>query len=261
MKNLLVLFFIFSFFVSLNAQEKRTFIKGKTLLDSITNFDIHVINKNTNIGTITDSNGSFKIPVKVGDSLYFSHLNLQKKIVLITDKILTDETITVPLDEKTETLNEIVLEEPKSIFYVDPEITSYRGPVVNAKTLNLPNVSTKAKKNTKIAKISFTSASVNLDNLINALNGKTKQTKLLKKLEKEDINILKIRKFYTDDFFVTDLNIKQEYINQFLNDCVDKNIISIFKSDEKIKLTTILIEESKLFPHKKVNEDLFLTNQ
>ncbi|MCG1037051.1 carboxypeptidase-like regulatory domain-containing protein [Polaribacter sargassicola] len=267
MKKILVLFCMFSCLISVNAQEKRTLIKGKTILgnlatiDSIGTFDIHVININTNKGTITNNNGSFEIAVKLGDSLYFSHINLQKKIIYITDKILSDKNITVTLNEKTETLNEIVLEEARSIFYQDPEITTYKGPTINAKSLHLPYANTKAKKNTKIANLNITSASVNLDNLLNALNGTNKKRKQLQKFSDEDNMISKIRKHFTDDFFVTDLNIKQEYINQFLNDCVDKNIISIFKSDQKIKLTTILIEESRLFPHKKNIEDLLITNQ
>ncbi|MEE9408563.1 MAG: hypothetical protein V3V28_10875 [Polaribacter sp.] len=243
-----------------NAQEKRTILKGKTILNSLSISDVHVLNTNTNIGTITNDNGFFEIPVKLGDSILVSHVNLQEKFILITNKILSDINFTISLNEKTYTLNEFTLEKPRSIFYQDKDITTYQGPVVNATTLNLPYVNTQPKKDNSIIK--FKSGGViSLDNLINSINGNKRREKLLKKLVAEDDDLLKIRKKYTDDFFITDLKIKKEYINQFLNYCIDKNIINIFKSDNSIKLTTLLIREGKIYPHKILNEDLFLTKK
>ena len=260
MKKPLILLTFLLFLAALNAQEKRIFIIGKTVLDSLPVIDVHVINQNTKVGTVTNDNGVFEIPVKLGDSLFFSHLNLQDKLLIITDKLLSNKKNIISLDEKTIVLNEMILEKQRSIFYQDPEITSYKGPVVTAKSLNLPYANTIVKKDKSVIK--FRSGGViSLDNLINSINGNKKREKLLKKLVSEDEMLEKIRKHFTDDFFITDLNIKKDYINQFLNDCIDKNIIAIFKSDNKIKLTNLLIEESTLFPHKVVNEDLFLTKQ
>jgi len=264
MKKLLALLSIFSCLLSIDAQEKRTFIKGKILLDnfavldSVSNYDIHVINKNTSIGTITNDDGSFEIPIKLGDELYFSHINLQHKTIKITDKILADKNFTINLKEKTETLNEIVLEKQRSIFYKDPDIIEYQGPKVTEKTLHLPFANTVAKEDKAIFKFQ-SGGIVSLDNLLNSLNGTKKLQKQLLKISKEDKELLKIRKYFTDDFFITDLEIKKEYINQFLNNCVDKNIISIFKSDKKLQLIKLLIDESKLYPHKKREEELHLT--
>lgn len=80
-------------------------------------------------------------------------------------------------------------------------------------------------------------------------------------MSEEDRQLEKIRKHFTDDFFITDLKIKREYINEFLNDCIDKNIINIFKNEDKIKLTKLLMEESKLYPKKIINEGLYLSKQ
>lgn len=260
MKKVLVLLIFGINFAFINAQENNTFITGKVVLDSIAVVDVHVINKSTKIGTITNNNGLFEIPVKLGDSLFLSHLNLQDKLVLITPKIISSKKIIIPLEEKIVVLNEIILEKQQSIFYQDPEITTYKGPEINAEILNLPYANTVAKKDESVIK--FRSGGViSLDNLINSLNGNKKREKLLQKLAKEDTQLKKIRKQFTDDFFVTDLKIKKEYINQFLNDCIDKNIIRVFKSDNILKLTKLLMNESKLYPHKIVDEDLFLTKK
>ncbi|QNM86542.1 hypothetical protein H9W90_05330 [Polaribacter pectinis] len=260
MRKLFILISSFFVITTINAQEKRTILKGKVVLDSLIIADVHVINTNTDIGTITNDNGYFEIPVKLGDSLLVSHINLQEKFILITDKILSDINFTISINEKTYTLNEFTLEKPRSIFYQDKEITTYNGPVVNAETLRLPFANTKVEKDNSIVKFK-SGGVVSIDNLINSINGNNKRQKLLKKLVDEDDYLLKIRKKYTDDFFITDLKIKKEYINQFLNYCVDKNIISIFKNENSINLTKLLIREGKDYPHKILNENLFLTKK
>lgn len=259
MKKLLVLLAFFISYTSLNAQEKRTFKTGKAVLDSIGIVDVHIINQNTRVGTITNDNGLFEIPIKVGDSLFLSHLNLQDKLIIVTEKILATKNFIINLNEDTVALNGFVLEKQRSIFYQDPEIITYNGPIVNAKKLNLPYANTTVEKDKSVIKFRAGGV-VSLDNLINSLNGNKKREKQLKKMSAEDVQLDKIRKKFTDDFFVTDLKIKKEYINQFLNDCIDKNIIRIFKSDNVLKLTKLLIEESKLYPKKIIDEDLFLSN-
>jgi hypothetical protein len=192
--------------------------------------------------------------VFIGDTLVFSHINFKNKEIAITQEVLNKEIVTIVLEGKTYELEEITLEKPKSIFYVDPEIMT-TPIVVNAKTLNLPYANTKAKKDYSIVK--FRSGGViSLDNLINALNGNNKKRKQLKKIVFEDEVLGDIRKHFTDDFFVTDLNIKPENINPFLNYCYKKNIINYFKKDDNLRLTTILIKESRTFPQDKTEISL-----
>ena len=260
MKKSLIVFTLLFLIGTLNGQEKRILLKGKTVLDSLVIGDVHIINKNTNIGTITNDKGFFEIPTKVGDSIYFSHINLERKLIIVSENIVLKTNFSVYLDEKTYTLNEIILEKPRSIFYQDKDIGEYNGPEINARTLNLPYANTTAKKEASILKIE-SGAVVSLDNLLNSLNGSKRSAKLLQKMTKEDAELSKIRKQFTDDFFITDLKIKREYINTFLNYCVDKNIINIFKANNSLKLTTLLLKESKTFPHKMLNENLFLSKK
>ncbi|WP_158838588.1 hypothetical protein [Polaribacter sp. L3A8] len=259
MKQILTLLTLFICLTFLNAQEKRKLIVGKIVLDSLSIVNMHIINQNTNIGTISNDKGAFEIPVHLGDTLFCSHLKYQDKIIIITDKTIVNRKINISLEEKTVVLKEMVLEKQQSIFYQDPEITTYKGPIVNAEKLNLPYANTFAKEDKSI--INFSSgAAISLDNLIGALNGSKKREKQLKEMALEDSELIKIRKHFTDDFFITDLKIKKLYINQFLNDCIDKNIIPIFKRDNKLDVLKLLMKESQLFPHKIVKEDIYLTN-
>ena len=145
MKNLLLLCSVL-FSILLAGQEKREVISGKVNYHSTRISDVHVVNKNSNQGTITNDVGFFEILGSIGDTLAFSHINLEIQEIVITKKILSESKIEINLQEKTYALEEIIFEKPRSIFYVDPEIMPQ--PTVNATTLNLPYTNTKAKKTT-----------------------------------------------------------------------------------------------------------------
>ena len=243
MKNLPLLFSIL-FAMILTSQEKRKVITGQVNFKHAVISDVHVVNKNSNQGTITTDLGFFEIPVFVGDTLEFSHINLEKQEMIVTESNISQKKIEIDLQEKTYALEEIIVEKPRSIFYVDPEIMP--PPIVNATTLNLPYANTKAKKDETILSIR-SGAVISLDNLINSINGTNKRRKELRKIALEDTILSKIRKQYTDDFFITDLHIKQENINMFLNYCFKKNIISYFNKKNNLKLTKILMNESETF--------------
>ena len=254
--------FLLSLFITTNlcSQEKRTLLLGTIKIDTLFIVDANVINKATNIGTNSNKFGEFEIPVKIGDTLSFSHLNYTFKEITIKQKHLDTKNIKISANEKTYVLDEISLNN-KSIFYVDKDIMPHNLPMVNAKTLNLPYADSKKGKDNSVTKITFTSFSVDLASLINRVNGNYKREKKAKELIVEDENLNKIRKLFTDDFFVTDLKIKKEYINQFLNFCKNNGVIRIFKTADRIKLTGFLLSESKKFPNQIENEDIFLTKQ
>lgn len=253
MKNQLFVYCLI--FVVLNnyGQTKKKTIIGKVFYEDDAISDVHIINKNSNIGTNSSDSGLFEIPVVLGDTLTFSHINFKIKELAITEEVLKTELLNIDLDLKTYQLEEITLGKSKSILFEDPDIMP--PPEVNAQTLKLPYANTIAKKDKAIVK--FRSGGViNLDNLINALNGNNRRRKELEKITLEDKGLAKIRKYFTDDFFITDLNIKQESINPFLNYCFKKNIIHHFNKNDNLKLTKILMQESKTFPQDKTEISL-----
>ncbi|WP_298777924.1 hypothetical protein [uncultured Polaribacter sp.] len=258
MKKQLIFFLLFT--ILSYSQEKRKIINGKVKSEIGFISDIHILNLNTKVGTITNDSGWFEIPVVKGDSLQFSHINYKENTIIITKKIISKNIIEVELEDKTYHLEEITYQKPKTIFETYNEVKRYEGPKVNAKKLSLPYANTKIKKDEAIFK--FRSGGVvSLDNLLNSLNGNKKRNKHLVKLINEDALLSKIRKQFTDDFFITDLKIKKENINTFLNYCKCKNIIYLFKKEENIKLTKVLIAESKGFSQKPESYNLFITKK
>ncbi len=243
MKNQLKLILFFSVAI-IYGQEKRKLINGKVFFGKTVVSDVHIVNKSSNQGTNTNDDGYFEIPVIEGDTLQISHINLKEKIVFITKELLSKRTLEIELQEKIETLDEITLGKQRSILYVEPNL--YPPPIVNATTLKLPYANSIVKKDDAIVKIR-SGGLISIDNLINSLNGNNRRKRLLQKITQEDKALSKIRKHFTDDFFITDLNIKKENINSFLNYCFKKKVVNYYRSKELIKLTKILMDESKTF--------------
>ncbi|PQJ78557.1 carboxypeptidase-like regulatory domain-containing protein [Polaribacter porphyrae] len=256
MKKQLITYFLFFVGICFSQQSKKL-IHGYIIVEKTAISNVHVINKSSNIGTITNDFGWFEIPVSLDDTLQFTHVNFETKEIKISKDIFIEGKINITLKEKVYILEEIVLEKPKSIFHIDKDILP--PPKVNAKTLRLPYANTKPKKDKAIVK--FRSGGVvNLDNLINAINGNNRREKMLKKITYEDKVLSEIRKYFTDDFFITDLNIKKENINPFLNYCFKKGIINLFNKKQNIILTKVLMKESKVFPQK-IKTEVALINK
>jgi hypothetical protein len=257
MKNQPILFFLLFTILSYSQGERKR-IHGKILFDKTVLSDVHILNRNTNRGTITNDKGTFEIAVMIGDSLQFTHVNLKSKQLIITKEIFTKRNLEIELNENTYALDGFTLEKPRSIFYVDPQMV--RPTIVNAKTLNLPYANTTVKKEYSIVKFR-SGAAVSVDNLINSLNGNNKRRKELQKISYEDSVLSNIRTYFTDDFFITDLQIKKKHINPFLNYCVKKNIIAYFKRNENILLTKVLIDQSRTFPQKVNSESIIVSKE
>ncbi len=256
-KLLLVLFTCFSCIAI--AQNTPKIITGTVFIDSIATQDVHIINKKMAIGAVSNENGRFEILAAENNTLLISHLNLEYKEVTITKEHIKTKNIIIFVDSKTHMLDEVVLERQKSILEIDNDILS-NAPIVNAKTLKLPYANVIQPKDEKTVKIQ-SGVAINLTGLINALNGKNKLKKQLKKATIEDKNIEKIRKHFTDGFFVQQLKIKRESINQFLQACISKGIINLYNKDKVLELTAVLIENSKTSPYLLENENIRVTKK
>jgi len=249
MRYFTILLCLFLFSKSTLSQEKRKLIQGEVTLNHLPIYDVHIINLNTKTGAVSDNSGLFNLPAKLGDRLLISHLNLKELNILVTEEHLKSLTLSISLKEQVTTLEAFTLERPRGIFEQDKDIFTYLGPTVNAQTLKLPYSNTKVNVDDAVFKIQ-SGAVLSLDNLASILNGSKKRGEALRKRSKEDTQLRKIRKYFTDDFFITDLQIQQSNINAFLNFCIQENSIQMFQKKDYLSLTKILLKESNFFPQK-----------
>jgi len=88
MKNLTLFILFVGVSNLINSQEKKAMeIYGTISLDSIPLENVHVINKNTSIGVITNAKGAFKITTSETDTLFISHISIKNKEVRITKEM------------------------------------------------------------------------------------------------------------------------------------------------------------------------------
>lgn len=259
MKKILLLFFTL-FSLTSKSQNSPKIISGQIYIDSLPIQDVHIINKKLAIGAVSNEEGKFEILANKGDVIIVSHLNFEYKEYTITNDDLKSKRITIYLNSKMYLLDEVVLKKKKGIFDVDKDILIDNGPIVNAKTLKLPYANSKKPKEDKTLKIE-SGLSIGIGGLVNALNGKNRQKKLLKKLKFEDKSLLKIRKHFTDGFFIQQLKIKKENINLFLENCISGGIINLYNKDKLLELTSVLIDNSKNSPYLLDKENIKLTQK
>ena len=247
-KKLPVLLILSYFFIGLplHAQNRRKIMHGKVVSDSLSVNKIHVINKTTEKGTLTDQYGDFAIPVKVGDTLVFSAVQFEIYRKVITTIDLQKIQVIISLKPRVNLLDEVVIK-----------------PISVAQKLNLPNAAKepKDKLDARLDGHSKASAPVvilttllggagGIDNLYYLFSGKRKKDRKLKKLIKEDkiatLNadtLKKIRLHFKDDFFIYTLAIPAKEIDNFISYCVKDNIISLFNQDRFLELIEIFFNE------------------
>ncbi len=234
---------------TLFSQEDRVAIIGKTTSNHNGLENIHIINKTANKGTITIADGTFKIPVKIGDTLFVSGLIYKNKYIIISKKHLDKQFILIEIEEKAYHIKDVFISN-KSIFYVDKTIYK-AGENVTNKSLGLPNQNNKPKET--IDSIGFKPGlkmSINIEAIYRRINGDFKKLKKLNALKKESNYLDKIQNVLGISFFTEELHIPKEAIPSFFNSFNTKPIINNYKNNNVLQLIESLFRNAKNY-HKK----------
>ena len=241
MKNLLTILFIAFISIQLSAQENnRVLLRGQVLYRDNFIPNENVVNITTQKATITNNNGEFEIYVKVGDELVFTAVNYKIRSIVINDDILKKNRLVVEVKEKVTQLDEVVVgpenkeafiklknEEFKQFNYEEDASTEIRNTALS--------INEKGFKN-----------GIDLKNIFKAIFKANSENEETPKKELKLSNVL--RQVYDDDFFVKDLNIPSNRINEFLYYCDEKMPSRLLlKKDNEFQLIGFLIEQSKSY--------------
>ena len=92
------------------AQEK-VLLAGQVrdMTNSIGVSGAHIINLNDTVATITDLQGIFRIPVQIGDSLKFTCIGFNDRMLILSDSILAKSPLYIGLAPKVYELDEITV--------------------------------------------------------------------------------------------------------------------------------------------------------
>ncbi|WP_461531981.1 carboxypeptidase-like regulatory domain-containing protein [Sinomicrobium sp.] len=222
--------------LTVGAQDGRTILRGKVIYRNSSVPNQNVINLETQKATITNKDGEFEIFVKQGDHLVFSAVNYKLETVEITSDILDKNRLVVEVNERVNALDEVVVtpdneekflelrgEEFKQFEYADDYSTEAQNMATPEKRLQ---------------------NGVNFVNIFKALFVKEKEEDQQIQLKVSEV----LRQVYDDEFFVLDLKIPQDKIDDFLY-YLDGKIPrqSLLRKENEFELIDLLVQESEAY--------------
>jgi hypothetical protein len=240
MKNIPTLIVILFITSSIFAQgDGRDILRGTVLYRNVPVPNENVINIDTENAVISMEDGRFSIPAKVGDRLAFSAVNYQLEVVEITEAILEKGRLVVEVNEKVTELDEVV---------VSPE---NREKFLEMQNERFKEVEYETDRSTEVENIALSQQEKGLKNGINFVN-------IFKALAKAGQNDTErrprlkmsqvLRQVYDDEFFVVDLKLPQDKINDFLFYVDESNPqYSLLLKDNEFQLLDFLVDESKAY--------------
>ena len=179
-------------------------IRGKITADSVAVDRINIVNITTEKATVSDAKGFFTIPVKEGDVLVFTAVNLEGLRRKITKEDLVEEVLSVIMLPKSIILNEVVVNESS----------------ITAESLRI--IPYGQKKYTPSERKLYTATSGGgIDGLLNTISGRKAMLKKEIVVEKKEQLLARIDVLFEDKYYTETLRIPLDYIKGFQYYCVD----------------------------------------
>ncbi|NER11956.1 carboxypeptidase-like regulatory domain-containing protein [Leptobacterium flavescens] len=186
-----VVFLITLLFISLGYsqenQQQETEVNG-IVVNAENDFplsNVHIVNLNKVIGTISDANGEFQIRASVNDTLYFSFIGFKSIKVRVTNDIIKFQGTRIGLTELAYALEEVVVRPYRLTGYL--EIDAKNIPVNNAYRYSISGLQRgyeagRPDKVSKVLNAIFDPATT----LNNIFGKKPKQLRKLRKMKEDD---------------------------------------------------------------------------
>lgn len=240
------------YFVSFSVfSQKDKLIQGKILIGDSKLNGIRVVNLLNEKETFTDAQGRFSILAKPDDLLIFSaeFLDYMRKIMEESD--YNSGTIEVQMTSKALQLEAVDINDYSRINPVSLGILSKPAKIYTPAQRRLQ---TATGLYPSFYAGTMMGGSVGLDPLINWITGRTAMLKRALKAEEKEILLKKLDFYYSDSFFIQDLQIETLYLGSFKNFAVyDGLLIDSIQNKDKARMDFNLYLLANEF--KKRNED------
>ena len=260
----LLLFFLYQIAI---AQSNRVLINGSiknVALKPIEN--THVVNLTTGVGTVTNKNGAFNIPVKEGDWLQISNIQFRTKKIKVKKGNLKERVLLIYLIAIENKIEEVVIKKKlKGHLALDKLKTKKDtiGDQMKSMMEMIKDMGHEAIMNMKVG-----SDELHLKKSRNAqlitdpvakfagLPPKTIGIKdgalEAKRARRRSINFKesfpnKLIQLFGERFFLINLKIPEDKFYHFLQFCDTFGIEKLFKDGKHIELLKILMRESKTY--------------
>ncbi len=204
------------------AQEEPTLINGKVLNDANDKplENVHVVNLNSVVGTVTDDEGHFEIRAAVNDTLYFSYLGFKSIRVRVTNDWLRFGDIKIKMTELGIALEEVVVKQVQLTGYVEvdartiPIYDNYRYRIAGLNT-GYEGGSRQPDAVNKVLSAIFNPA----DFLYNVFGKRPKQMRKLRKMKEDDEIRNLLQSKYDRETLMAVLQLEKADLDEIVNRC------------------------------------------
>lgn len=241
-------------FVCLNASSQvfsNSEIRGMVISEGKAVPDVHVMNTTINRATITNEEGIFRIRGKLGDTLLISAVQFKKKTVVLNSNIISSSFIRISLEPFVNELDEVVLRPYDLSGDLSNDIQSVNTDnVVSATIVGLPNPYVRIPTQAERILFEATSGSglVPLNPVLNAITGRTKYLKSVLARNRQYARTERVRAFYPDSVYLSDLKIPIDRIDDFMYYCeVDEDFNQIVDTHDRLKIWEFLKSKSLVY--------------
>ncbi|MBU2899495.1 carboxypeptidase-like regulatory domain-containing protein [Maribacter dokdonensis] len=245
-RKLLFLFVLFITVSGFAQDDARVPLRGSVIYMNIGVPNENVINSTSEHATITNDQGQFKINVKVGDQLVFTAVNYNIKVVTITEEILANNRLVVEVNEKVTELDEVVITPEQQERFLKMRNEEFK------------QHEYEIDRGTEVENIAMSDVDRGMQDGLNFVNIFRAIFKSQDQAEEEKPRLKVsevLRQVYDDSFFVVDLQIPQDKINEFLYYCDARMPAkSLLKKENEFQLIDALVNHSKSFL-KDLNEE------
>lgn len=258
MKTLLLFTFFLVMGVS-NAQvNERSVITGKVTVPVDDDpGGITVFNNNSDQGTVTRDDGSFRIPVALGDEVTFSALPFEEFTVVIDQRILEAGELNVFVSESVTELPEVSVGSPDLSGNIEVDarriaVEEAALPATKASEINDYEWEFRPDNKTTPENAAMASSMrINTTEFANLFRG-IYSTRFASNQDPgdQDFEPLEedVRRLYDDAFFLENMDIGRDNIYQFILFAEDNGLTrEMLEEENELDLIQFLVEQSKEF--------------
>lgn len=264
MKRLLPLFVFCISFVAISQEIKREIVNGKIIVEGSDIEGITIYNSSSRVGTVTDENGKFRIPVALNDLLEIRALEYQNIDIIINEVIFQSKEVNIFLIEQINKLDEVIIKtKTKKLtgnLKADLDSAKKFNPKLNTIYFGIKNKETNNLSTENISKSKKVDVDLKVETLTNGLNVVNIVDQLLIPLFRSEVKDKKAAgvpevpaksiKFYLgSNFLVENFNIPAHRVEEFIRYVEDEEAFDfdLLNYGNEIEFLELLTRKSKTF--------------
>jgi len=217
-------------------------LKGQFTGENLERSFINVINTTTYKATISQLDGKFRLPVRVGDSILISSIQY-KDVKFIVKAEFENETIEISLKLKINELEQVDVYSLGLTGDLGKDAGNIKTNEFNQRAAGLPVPKKQLTKNERRLYAAKSSAGgIPLDYMFNLINGNIKMYKQLIQYDRVDNQKVKLASIFPERFYTEDLNLPDNLIEDFVYYCVEQHpeTLQLMRQQNTLELYEVL---------------------